>query len=49
MRRGGTRVEVAVEPFGELDGSLLPALEAEAADLARFLDLNDGTLTVEGT
>jgi Winged helix DNA-binding domain len=39
-RRTGDRLEVAVEPFGDrLPRGILPALEAEAADLGRFLGL----------
>jgi hypothetical protein len=36
-RRAGGRLEVAVEPFGRLPAGARPALEAEAADLSRFL------------
>jgi hypothetical protein len=41
-RRAGGRLEVAVEPFGRLPAGTGPGLEAEAADLGRFL----GTETV---
>jgi hypothetical protein len=36
-RRAAGRLEVAVEPFGRLPAGARPGLEAEAADLARFL------------
>jgi DNA glycosylase AlkZ-like len=36
-RRAGGRLEVAVEPFGRLPAGARPGLEAEAADLGRFL------------
>jgi len=36
-RRAGGRLEVAVEPFGRLPAGTRPGLEAEAADLGRFL------------
>jgi hypothetical protein len=35
--RGRDRLAVEVEPFEPLDRALLPAVEAEAADLGRFL------------
>jgi hypothetical protein len=38
-RRGG--LEVAVEPFAELDSAALPGLEAEVADLGRFLGVGE--------
>jgi hypothetical protein len=38
-RRAGGRLEVAVEPFGRLPAGTRPGLEAEAADLGRFLGL----------
>jgi hypothetical protein len=47
-RRTGGRLEVAVEPFaGRLPGGTRPALEAEAADLGRFLGL-EARLGVDG-
>jgi hypothetical protein len=36
-RRAGGRLEVAVEPFGRLPAGTRPGLEAEVADLGRFL------------
>jgi hypothetical protein len=45
--RAGDRVTVAVEPFEPLDGAL-PGLEAEAADLGRFLGAT-ATLSVAAT
>ena len=36
-RRAGGRLEVAVEPFGRLPARARPGLEAETADLGRFL------------
>ena len=36
-RRAGDRLEVTVEPFGRLPAGARPGLEAEAADLGRFL------------
>ena len=36
-RRSGDRLEIALEPFCELTGKVLAALEHEAADVARFL------------
>src|SRR6266545_1531913 len=42
----GDRLTVVVEPFEPLDGAL-PGLEAEAADLGRFLDAT-ATLSVAG-
>ena len=36
-RRAGGRLEVTVEPFGRLPAGARPGLEAEAADLGRFL------------
>ena len=36
-RRAGARLELAVEPFGRLPAGARPGLEAEAADLGRFL------------
>jgi len=44
--RAGGRLTVTVEPFEPLDGAL-PGLEAEAADLGRFLDAT-ATLSVAG-
>ena len=37
-RRAGGRLELTVEPFGRLPAGAGPGLEAEAADLGRFLD-----------
>jgi hypothetical protein len=37
QRRAGGRIEVVVAPFERLDPALRPSLEAEAADLGRFL------------
>jgi len=37
QRRGGRRLTVTVEPFERLDRAILPGLEAEAADVGRFL------------
>ena len=45
-RRAGGRLEVAVEPFGRLPAGARPGLEAEAADLGRFLGL-ETTLDVD--
>jgi hypothetical protein len=45
LRRSGGSAAVAVQPFEPLDPALLPAAEAEAADLGRFLGL-DTRLTV---
>jgi hypothetical protein len=36
-RRAGDRLEVSVEPFGRLPAGSRPGLEAEVADLGRFL------------
>ena len=36
-RRAGDRLEVTVEPFGRLPAGARPGLDAEAADLGRFL------------
>ena len=36
-RRTGGRLKVTVEPFGRLPAGARPGLEAEAADLGRFL------------
>jgi hypothetical protein len=36
-RRAGDRLEVTVEPFGRLPPGVRPGLEAEVADLGRFL------------
>lgn len=36
QQRTGNRIVVSVEPFGRIDPAVLPALEAEAADLGRF-------------
>src|SRR5215211_937733 len=36
-RRAGDRLEVTVEPFGRLPAGARPGLEAETADLGRFL------------
>jgi len=36
-RRAGDRLQVTVEPFGRLPAGARPGLEAEAADLGRFL------------
>ena len=44
-RRGSGRLTVAVEPFGPLDRAVLPGLEAEAADVGRFLGI-EAALTV---
>ena len=38
-RRRKSRLEVIVEPFEALPASILPSLEAEAADVGRFLGL----------
>ncbi|HYY80736.1 MAG TPA: winged helix DNA-binding domain-containing protein [Actinomycetes bacterium] len=46
-RAGAGRLSVAVRPFGRLDRALLPALEAEAADVGRFLGV-EADLAVEG-
>ena len=45
--RRSARVEAVVAPFEELDSGLLPALEAEAADLARFLGAPEGELVID--
>jgi hypothetical protein len=37
--RRRTALEVAVEPFQELPGAIFPGLEAEVADLGRFLEV----------
>jgi hypothetical protein len=39
-RRSGDRLAVAIEPFGELDGSWREAIAAEVADLGRFEELD---------
>jgi Winged helix DNA-binding domain len=44
---GAGRLTVAVQPFGRLDRALLPACEAEAADVGRFLGV-EADLAVEG-
>jgi hypothetical protein len=46
QRHGRGRLTVAVEPFQRLDPAVLPGLEAEVADLGRFLD-TDAALAVE--
>jgi hypothetical protein len=46
QQRGRDRLTVAVEPFEPLDEAVLPGLEAEVADLGRFLD-TDAVLAVE--
>jgi len=47
-RRTGDRLEVTVEPFaGPLPRGTGPALEAETADLGRFLGL-EASLGVDG-
>jgi hypothetical protein len=45
-RRAAGRLEVTVEPFGRLPAGTRPGLEAEAADLGRFLGL-ETTLDVD--
>jgi Winged helix DNA-binding domain len=40
LRRGRGPAAVAVEPFEALDRDLLPALDAEAADIGRFLGID---------
>jgi winged helix DNA-binding protein len=44
--RGPDRLAVTVQPFGRLDPEALPGLEAEAADVGRFLGA-EAALTVE--
>ncbi|HEX2374619.1 MAG TPA: winged helix DNA-binding domain-containing protein [Actinomycetota bacterium] len=39
-RRAGDRLDVMVEPFGRLPPGCRPALEAEVADLGRFLEVD---------
>jgi hypothetical protein len=46
LRRAKDSVTVAVQPFAPLDRALLPHLEAEAADVGRFLHA-DATLAIE--
>ena len=46
QQRGRDRLTMAVEPFEPLDQAVLPGLEAEVADLGRFLD-TDAALVVE--
>jgi hypothetical protein len=46
LLRGRDRVTVAVQPFQRLDRAVAPGLEAEAADVGRFLDA-DASLAVE--
>ncbi len=45
QQRAGERLTVTVFPFGRLPGGIRPGLEAEAADIGRFLGLA-GSLTV---
>jgi hypothetical protein len=48
-RRAGGRLEVTVTPFsGRLPGGTRPALEAEAADLGRFLGVETRLLGLDG-
>jgi hypothetical protein len=35
-KRSGKRLAIELEPFGQIDAAWLPALESEAADIARF-------------
>jgi hypothetical protein len=46
QQRGRDRLTVAVEPFEPLGKAVLPGLQAEVADLGRFLD-TDAVLAVE--
>ena len=46
QQRKGERLTVVVAPFGRLDPAVRPGLEAEAADLGRFLHA-EATLAVE--
>jgi hypothetical protein len=39
IQRRGTAIEVIIEPFEPLDPKLTPAIEAEVADIGRFLGL----------
>lgn len=45
-KRRGRRMEIVVAPFDNLDPSVLPGLEAEAADVGRFLGM---TATLRGS
>jgi hypothetical protein len=45
QQRRRDRLTIQVEPFEPLDGSVLPGLEAEAADVGRFLGL-EATLAI---
>ncbi len=47
IRRLKTRIEIAVEPFESLANEIAPSLEAEAADVGRFLGV-EATLRMGG-
>jgi hypothetical protein len=46
QRRKGSALTVAVQPFERLDSTLMPYLEAEAADVGRFLGV-EAALAIE--